>query len=1032
MKKNNDNRGLRVIAVVCSVLFVIILNVVAYNVGKRAGLTDKSQSNLPSSNEEIIENNKNDDRNEVLITGVVFVVFLNVILYAVLFYADKRKNISLMQEKEEDMRKELGSDPLTGLLNRGFAKEAIDKELMGTRDTYMAFLLFDLDGLKKINDLYGHDIGDSSIKNFSNALVEFFGKETILARIGGDEFICLIPDAGDERMLKARLKSFLHKLSKYTEGGVVLSASIGIATVDKNNRDFTTLYKQADTAMYYAKNNGKNGFAFYRRTLEREALKIHRDVFEIYNPDSETFAKKERFDFKDIFVWLMDNCIMDMPSVLYLKKPNDFLMVINKNTMEVLDVFTSKKCENPEKFKAFKGKKCYEVFSGGEKRCEGCKSNFCNRKTYSFKMADFKENGTKYDERLVYGDYNGEECLIAAFCEIGQKYTENDALKRAVDAQNLISHCLNGDYDPVKNANEYFKREIETLCWFFGAEKGYILCMDKKTETASYNIPKEETRRFRVDMSAYAAKHWRPKLEKNVLVYVDDVNDLDPRDERAVEYFNKNKIKNVSIAPIWDGIKVYGYICLENISTRMQDISMLCGVAEQYVDVMRRLDEKQSIYNQMYYDETTGYLNYEGFKKKVSEIEIYTDETNFALCAWDIRKFKYINEVYGYETGDKILKEVADAFARRLSGLVALCRISGDKFCALCTYEDSDELKESLEQINESVSNYFTMNYNGIYRLKMAIGVYLTDKTDTIEIDEMLNNATIAENDAKSEVNTCIKLYDEKMREKTERDIRISGEMENAIQKSEFELYLQPQVYIGGSEKEKSYLRAEVLCRWFKDGKIYSSPAEFIPIFEENGRIMELDLYMLRHACELIRVFKQNEKLNVRLAVNISRNTLVSSSFIEEYDSIIKEYKIEENELELEFTEGIAVTDFDKFYDVLELLKSRGCICAMDDFGSDYSSLNVLHKLPIDILKLDKKFFEASADEKRHKTIVENTIRMAKELDMLTIAEGIENEEQVDELMDTECDYIQGYVYARPMPVEEYIKWAKKYNTEVE
>ncbi len=1026
MKKDEDNRALRVLGTVCFFVIALILIIAAYNAGKQTHIKE-SYLNTSESNETY--ENKDDknmaDRNEIIVVGAVFVVFFNIVLYAVLLCIDKRKNKNLLSEKEKDMRKEFGSDPLTGLLNRGYAKEAIDKELLDTGDTYMAFLLFDLDGLKKINDLYGHDIGDSSIKKFSTALNEFFEKGTILARIGGDEFICFIRDAGDERMLKARLKSFLHRLSEYTEGGVVLSSSIGVATVGKNNRDFTTLYKQADTAMYYAKNNGKNGFAFYRRALEREALRIHKDVFEIYKPNPDSLAEKRQFDFRDIFVWLMDNCIMEMPSILYLKRPKDFLLVINMHTMEILDVYTSKRCENQEFYSSFRGKKCFEILSGGNDMCAGCKHDFCSRKTYSFKMNTLSLNGTLYDERNVYAEYNGEVCLIAVFCEICSHYTENDSLKRSIDAQNLISHCLCNEVEPVKDLGTYFKKEIDVLCNFFGAEKGYILCMDKRTETASFNIPKDEVRHFRVDMSAYAVQNWRSKLEKNALVYIEDTNNLKSCEERAFEYFARNNIKNVGIAPIWDGIKVYGYICLINLSVRMHDISMLVSVAEHYVDVVRTLNENKAIYNQMYYDETTGYLNYEGFRKKVSETEIYSEDMNFALCAWDIRKFKYINEVYGFETGDKILKEVGDAFARKLGGLIALCRISGDKFCALCTYDDRDDLKERLEQINESVSNYFAVNYNGLYRLKMSIGVYLPNISDNIEIDEMLNNATIAENSAKEETEICIRFYDEKMREKAARDIRISGEMENAIQKSEFELYLQPQVYIGGSKKEKSYLRAEVLCRWFKDGKIYSSPSEFIPIFEENGRIIELDLYMLRNACKLIRELKNTEKMNVRLAVNISRNTLVSSNFIDEYDSVVKEYGIDEEDLELEFTEGIAVTDFDKFYDVLELLKARGCICAMDDFGSDYSSLNVLHKLPIDILKLDKKFFEESTDEKRHKTIVGNTIRMAKELNMVTIAEGIEREEQVDELMDTECDYVQGYVFARPMPVDEYIKWVK-------
>ncbi len=925
--------------------------------------------------------------------------------------------------REDDSRFRMERDYLTGLYNRMMIKELIENELFKSNASG-AFLMLDLDNLKRINDFYGHDAGDMAIKTFAGALNKHFGNDSIIGRLGGDEFVAYVKRFKDEKALKARIRDFAVSLNQYSTGNMKIRCSIGVSVVRSGNKDFNILYKQADEAMYYAKKNGKNSASFYRKSFSRGPLKGRKVIYPEYTTsDYEELKEKKKYDFPDVFAWVINTCTMDFPDRLLVTDPHDFLMLVNPDTNLVEHIFTaggrsSNGIQMPGKFSSV-------PYSIGEPY-DGLGFEQCNRSVFTISPERSERPFADYIDMAKIINYNGVDKILHFYKYCESETEKNNVFVRNSRINNLLFSCMFTDIDPLVDLHAFFKRQIELICDFFDAECGYIIRMDDEMKTAGYNISDNRLPDFKMDFSIYAAENWDSMLQEPVVAYIQDIENVRDVDIKAYEFFKNCGVNNLLIVPIWDTTKVYGYICLRNISRYKNELSIPASLSVHYRTVMQRLVEQVEIERSKYYDGVTGYLNFDGFKFQLNNINLFENGKKFALCAWDLRSFKDVNEIYGYDTGNRVIKDVAEAFARRLADDEYLCRISADNFCAICRYTDISELMDRLNHVVDSAKTYFAMNFNGSIAGDIAMGIYCADENERLTTDKMLNMATIAEKAAKNEPGTRIVMYDD-LRLKIEREIRIEQEMEQALLKKEFKVYIQPQMYIGDSLSAPSVLRAEALCRWIRDGKVFSQPSEFIKIFEKTGKIYALDMYMLENACELIRYMRENENVRLCLSINISRYTMLHSGFIKEYDEITRTYGIRKNELEIEFAEGIAQKDYDKFFNILDLLKKRGCICAIDDFGSDLSSLNILQRLPIDVLKLDKCLFDDGRKDNRRAAFIESTMDMAKKLNMRTIAEGIEDENEIESLKNVNCDYVQGYVYARPMPVDDYIKWAKTY-----
>ncbi|MBI4858632.1 MAG: EAL domain-containing protein [Acetobacterium woodii] len=417
-----------------------------------------------------------------------------------------------------------------------------------------------------------------------------------------------------------------------------------------------------------------------------------------------------------------------------------------------------------------------------------------------------------------------------------------------------------------------------------------------------------------------------------------------------------------------------------------------------------------------YVDEVTGGNNWQKFKLEATEILESKNLNDCALLTFDIDRFRFINEEYGHEKGDEVLQMVVGILRTRMGKQESYARVSGDHFAILCVCDSRDKITRRIKEFVR-VLNIEREAIGIKERLSCHFGIYIIeDKKGNLEkIREKANMARIA---AKTAENNRWFFYSDAFRKKIGDEKEIIDQMEDALENNEFEMYLQPKYNLHIND----YCGCEALVRWRHPQKGLISPGEFIPIFEQTGFIKKLDMFMLEEACKILKSWEDKKHPEISISVNVSRKNLKQTSFIESVLNITNQYRINRGRLEIELTESSIFEDVDRMIEVGAAFRKYGFKMAMDDFGSGYSSINLLGNLPLDVIKMDQGFFNSQLNPEQNHIVVESTINMIKKLGMTVVAEGIETAAEVEMLRALGCDIIQGYYFGKPMPVCEFEK----------
>lgn len=399
------------------------------------------------------------------------------------------------------------------------------------------------------------------------------------------------------------------------------------------------------------------------------------------------------------------------------------------------------------------------------------------------------------------------------------------------------------------------------------------------------------------------------------------------------------------------------------------------------------------------------------FNRRVADL-IYSAAKEIAFVQFDIRKFKIVNDLYGEKFGDEILDFVLTKLKENCRDDQFFVNLRSDVFMIVTEYDREDELVEFINRLDKELSDFKNV------RLQMSYGVYTVEDKD-MELRQMEDRAAMARKAAKKNVLTNIVFYKEQFKESLYNRRFIEENMQTAIEQRQFMMYLQPKYSISRNE----IIGAEALVRWRhpERGMIY--PNQFIPIIEENGFVRKVDYYIWAEACRFIKKCEEAGIRSCPVSVNVSRVHLHDDECLEVLADLIRSTGIEKTLLELEITE--TVNDQQVTLKALQL-KEEGFRLLMDDFGSGYSSLNILLETPFDVIKLDKKFMENMMVSDKGRLILEYVVRMADKLQLGLLAEGVETREQVELLRSIGCDQVQGYYYAKPMPEAEFWELLKK------
>lgn len=408
-----------------------------------------------------------------------------------------------------------------------------------------------------------------------------------------------------------------------------------------------------------------------------------------------------------------------------------------------------------------------------------------------------------------------------------------------------------------------------------------------------------------------------------------------------------------------------------------------------------------------YLDNLTGIYNRDGFTLEANEV-LSSSDGNYAIIYFDVLRLKAINDLFNIEEGNKLLIYIADIMKSLCKLDDVLARVNADKFVLLMNtkYNIEQRIDDFLELLHKYTLPFEIICNFGIYEIE--------DKT--ISLDACIDRAIIAQSKVKGNYVKLYQFYDESMREELLSEQEIGGMISSALKNNQFVVYYQPQY----NHSKGLAVGAEGLVRWLHPKKGILYPNTFIPILEKNGYITKLDMYVFEKVCKFLRNCIKEDIQIIPVSTNFSRYDIFQKGFVKQLETIRKKYDVPAKYLRIEITESVVAGGSQYTNEIVGQLHKYGYIVEIDDFGSGYSSLNVLKDIDFDIMKLDMRFLVNETKNNRGGTILSSVVRMAQWLDMPVIAEGVETIEQADFLSSIGCDYIQGYLYSKPICEDEF------------
>ena len=520
-----------------------------------------------------------------------------------------------------------------------------------------------------------------------------------------------------------------------------------------------------------------------------------------------------------------------------------------------------------------------------------------------------------------------------------------------------------------------------------------INAFDTPTLIASQTILNQNISKYEILYANNQFFEYFPNGSKNFKYLSDfeNINGYTWKELSQRAFITKNKVEEIFYSQEKE--------CLTTISFSYLDDKYIIITLKPHSDSDRKND---------YTDELTKLPNRKSFLSDLNKIIDYSTENNkkFALLLIDIDDIKNINSSQGFEAGDLLLVRVATILKRFEKNNIYTYRFGADEF--IIVIKDFDII-DSLATITDTI--FEVLNYEGI---SISGGISIFPDHSKVK-DDLLKFANIAKDNAKKDEENQFKIFNPDMQKAFIKKMLLQNKMTTAVLESAFSLYYQPQFNVKTSD-----LRGfEALIRW-RDKELGDiSPALFIPLAEETGLILPIGNWVLESTIRTLKNWQDKFNFKGIVSINVSPVQLKQENFLENLFAILEKYKVDPNYLEIEITEGIMINNMRATIDKLQVLRSMGLKVSLDDFGTGYSSLSYLQKLPLNTLKIDKSFISnITSNDGVQANITSSIIKMVDNMGLETIAEGVENEDQLHLLKDFNCNIVQGFHSGKPMPLE--------------
>ena len=908
--------------------------------------------------------------------------------------------VLIRMRSNEKLRKKTYMDELTGARNQNAylhevemlnAQIQLDKEV--EENLGLGAVFVDANGLKEINDTVGHEAGDKLLIYIAQKIIQVFPAKYVY-RIGGDEFVVLSNHVEENAFLEKAAK--LRDSLREHEAGQGDKAAVG-ACWSRDAVYVEEIVNKAESEMYESKKQ-----YYKKRRRKVRSFSGSSDMLDTYTTllfkDSDVVLEAKKLLHLIVEQWNEEQ--------LRLMLDDDFILFEEEyqkvfRGREAITFLKKQQEEND-------GQKLRDMQFFRKRIVRGVSILSCYGQL-DCKNKEGKASSMPVDATLMLVQKNGRiKCLYMHSTKIGLHKAYEEDIQQNVNTAclNMMTRFAAGTNPPMNPDDALISCSLLT--------NAFELLLQKYSNVYFVNINAD----FYITLRSENKFHTLVGSSGSFTCinvnyaeqYMDEIN--------KIKYHNFTSRKNL-LDNLEEGhrfISMTFFVDKDNDKKGREvevDIWLgdLSGEAA-CIFAFKNLTENPKPAAIIETDNLTGLASYEKFRRSGQSL-IDLNEEKYAVISIDFQNFKYINEVTGYKTGDKILKN----FAANLMNIQGMhTRVTADHFLTMLAYDQDSNYV--IENVRRNIAQ-FTMSQNAqIEDIKVVLrmGIYFLEDSCT-NIDTAIDYANITRQSIGQTVSNEIAVYNEAFVRQKSLQSKILARMEPSLESGDFQIWMQPKIDL----KTGKLCGAEALSRWMNNGTVCFYPDEFIPIFENNGFITSLDLYVLETVCKNIALW-ENMGWNdmVRISINLSVMDIMRDGVVDSIKRIVNRYQVDYRLLEFELTETGYFQNFNMAAYVMKELQDSGFFTSVDDFGSGYSVMNMLVNLSANTIKIDRAFMLNSIKTKAGCTLLERMIGIVHELGYSVLCEGIETQEQLELLRNMGCDEGQGYLFAKPMPINEY------------
>ena len=690
----------------------------------------------------------------------------------------------------------------------------------------------------------------------------------------------------------------------------------------------------------------------------------------------------------------------EISELVYVSDPETYeLLFVNQTGCQTLHL------EN------YKHKKCYEILQGKTSPCEFCTNDrLCDDNFYTWEFTN-PSIGRHFLLKDKIIQWCGKTARMEIAFDITERELQKQELKNMLDVQTLITNCVRMLY-AVDDLDQTINAVLTQIGEFLVSDRAYVFeikdeFMNNTHEWTAPGVSPQLEKLQQLDLSLIS--DWLPFFEKNDCIIIDDVEQLQKTNPAAYATLHAQEITSLIAAPIFLDNKLAGYIGIDNYdSEKIKNSSYLLLSMSIFLSyAIRHRNHVDMLHRLSYHDLLTNALNRNAFMDVLSQFRP-GQYASAGIIYIDINGMKEINDFYGHHQGDKILiTTVAKVF--NLFKPDELFRIGGDEF-VIITYDLTET--DFYEKFN-LLRNIFCEKTNLPFSIATG-SCWVKSPSDLNSLLQQADSAMYADKK---------KFYYGK--EKTSRyrhnlddilNLANYSALQEALTAGQFCIYFQPKISLDTEE----FIGSEALIRYINQAGEIIAPNNFIPILEEARLIKMLDLYVFEEVCKQINIWKERKMRVKPVSINLSRSTLSYHFLADQLLALITKHNIDISLLELEVTETAEVDNQLVFSQALEKLKEYGFSISIDDFGVRNASLSLFTTINFDILKLDRSLVKTLAQNQKARILIRSLAVICSDLGIKLIAEGVETLEQLDILKELRCNEVQGYLFSKPLPLNDF------------